>query len=206
MSIISIGNEITAGLLWPLGTTSNFYNVARLLHSASAGIKDSNLSTKPKIMIHLDNGWNWGTQQWWYTNVLAQGPLVSSDFDIMGVSYYPFYNNQATLANLRSSLNNMASTWRKSIIVAEVDWPVSCPNPAYQFPSDLSSIPKSAAGQATFVKNVASVVSGVSGGQGLFYWEPAWIDNAGLGSSCPDNLMFDYSGKARSSLSVFNQI
>lgn len=88
--IMSIGNEITAGMLFPTARTSNFYNLARVLHSASAGIKDSSLATKPRIMIHLDNGWNWDTQKWWYSNVLAQGPLTTSDFDVMGVSYYPF--------------------------------------------------------------------------------------------------------------------
>lgn len=56
-TIISIGNEITPGLLWPTGKTNNWANIARLLHSASAGIKDSKLSPKPKIMVHLDNGW-----------------------------------------------------------------------------------------------------------------------------------------------------
>jgi arabinogalactan endo-1,4-beta-galactosidase len=189
--------------MWPLGSTSNFYNIARLLHSASAGIKDSNLSSKPKIMIHLDNGWNWETQKWWYNSVLSQGPLTSSDYDMMGVSYYPFYNSQATLANLKYSLKNMASTWGKQLVVAETDWPVSCPSPLYQFPADSLSIPKSAAGQTTWMQNVASAVSGTSGGVGLFYWEPAWIRNANLGSSCADNLMVDQTGKARSSLSVF---
>lgn len=56
-TIMSIGNEITAGLLWPTGKTNNWANIARILHSAAWGIKDSNLSPKPKIMIHLDNGW-----------------------------------------------------------------------------------------------------------------------------------------------------
>jgi arabinogalactan endo-1,4-beta-galactosidase len=120
-------------------------------------------------MIHLDNGWNWETQKWWYTTALAQNTLLSSDFDIMGVSYYPFYSSSATLSALKSSLSNMASTWHKESIVAETDWPVSCPNPAYAFPSDASSIPKSVDGQITWVKNVASVVASVSGGTGLFY-------------------------------------
>lgn len=124
----------------------------------------------------------------------------------MGVSYYPFYNSGATLAALKSSLTNMASTWKKSIIVAETDWPAACPKPAYSFPSDTTSIPKSAAGQTTWLKDVAAVVAGVSGGDGLFYWEPAWIQNAGLGSSCSDNLMVDQSGTASSSLSVFSAI
>lgn len=157
-------------------------------------------------MIHLDNGWNWSTQQYWYTTVLAQGTLTTSDFDIMGVSYYPFYNSAATLASLKSSLTNMAASWGKELVVAETDWPVSCPNPAYAFPSDAASIPKSVDGQTTWIEDVANVVSGVSGGSGLFYWEPAWIDNAGLGSSCADNLQVDQSGNVRASLSVYAQI
>jgi len=206
VSIISIGNEITNGFLWPLGALSNYANIARLLHSASAGIKDSSLSTIPKIMIHLDNGWDWSTQEWWYKTMLAAGELVLSDFDIMGVSYYPFYNSDATLANLKTSLTNMASTWGKGLIVAETNWPTSCPSPADSFPSDASSIPFSAAGQTTWVEDVAKVVAGVSGGEGLFYWEPAWLDNANLGSSCANNLMFSSSGEALSSLAVFKSI
>lgn len=157
-------------------------------------------------MIHLDNGWDWGTQEYWYDTVLGEDLLLPSDFDIMGVSYYPFYNSAATLASLKSSLTNMASNWGKSLVVAETDWPTSCPDPAYKFPSDASSIPFSAAGQTTWVEDVAQVVSGVSGGAGLFYWEPAWIDNANLGSSCANNLMVSSLGEALSSLAVFSSI
>jgi len=178
VSIISIGNEISAGLLWPTGSTSSYYNIAELLHSAAWGIKDSTLSTIPKIMIHLDNGWEWSEQEYFYDTVLAKGPLLTTDFDIMGVSYYPFYNSDATLANLKTSLTDMASKWGKELVVAETDWPTSCPDPAYSFPSDTTSIPFSAAGQTTWVKDVAAIVAGVSGGIGLFYWEPAWINNA----------------------------
>lgn len=158
-------------------------------------------------MIHLDNGWNWATQKNWYTKVLgSNGGLVPADFDVMGVSYYPFYNSGATLGSLKSSLANMASTWGKEIIVAETDWPVSCPSPKYAFPPDAQSVPFSPTGQTTWVKDVANVVSGVNGGTGLFYWEPSWIGNANLGSSCSDNLMVDGSGTARASLAVFGQI
>lgn len=73
-SIISIGNEIRNGLLWPLGNTSSYYNIASLLHSAAWGIKDSNLSPKPKIMVHLDNGWDGPTQLSWYNKVLGEAP------------------------------------------------------------------------------------------------------------------------------------
>ena len=205
-SIISIGNEITAGLLWPTGRTSSYSNIAQLLHSAASGIKDSDLTPKPKIMIHIDNGWNWNTQNYFYTTVLKQGTLTASDFDMMGVSYYPFYNSGATLSALKSSLAKMASAWDKEIVIAETDWPISCPAPSKAFPSDASSIPFTAAGQTTWMKDVASVISGTSKGVGLFYWEPAWINNANLGSSCANNLMFSSTGTALTSLDVFSSI
>ncbi|KAK4189703.1 family 53 glycosyl hydrolase [Podospora australis] len=205
-TIISIGNEITTGLLWPTGRTNNWGNIARLLRSAAWGVKDSRLNPKPKIMVHLDNGWNWGTQQNWYTNVLKQGSFELSDFDMMGVSFYPFYSASAGLESLKSSLNNMANTWGKEVLVVETNWPTSCPNPKYTFPSDVRNIPFSAAGQAQYVTSVANVVKSVSRGTGLFYWEPSWIHNANLGSSCADNTMFSPNGQALSSVSVFRNI
>ncbi|KAI0137108.1 glycoside hydrolase family 53 protein [Xylariales sp. AK1849] len=204
--IVSIGNEITNGMLFSTGSSSNMNNLAEILHSAAWGVKDSDLTPMPKIMIHLDNGWNWDTQKWWYTSVLAEGPLLTTDFDMMGVSYYPFYNSAATLASLKTSLTNLASTWGKEIAVVETNWPTSCPSPAYSFPGDLSDIPFSAAGQTTFVQRVAAAVAAVSNGVGLFYWEPAWVDNSSLGSSCPYNTMFQYPGTALSSLAVFKTI
>ncbi|KAI7198827.1 hypothetical protein D0869_14920 [Hortaea werneckii] len=208
LSIVSIGNEITAGLLWPVGDMNEAngpFNVATLLHAASAGVKESNLASQPKILIHLDNGWNWETQKWWYDAVLGEDVLVLDDFDAQGVSYYPFYNPDATLDALETSLGNMRSKYGKEVMVVETNWPESCPNPEYAFPSDAADIPFSTAGQKTWMKEVASVVES-SGGNGVFYWEPAWVDNAALGSSCDDNAMFEWEGQARDSISVFGSI
>jgi len=204
-NIISIGNEIRGGLLWPTGRSENFGNVAKLLKSASKAVKESSLSPQPKIMIHIDNGWDWSAQKWWYESALSAG-LSLGDFDQMGVSYYPFYGSGATLSALRSSLASMAKSWGKEIVVAETNWPQSCPKPSQQFPSDLRSIPFSAAGQTQFITTVAQIVEGTSNGVGLFYWEPAWVDNAGLGSSCSSNCMFAWPGTALSSMSVYSQI
>ncbi|KAF3769395.1 family 53 glycoside hydrolase [Cryphonectria parasitica EP155] len=206
--IISIGNEISNGLLFPTGeaSTAGFDNVATLLHSAAWGIKDSDLTTQPQIMIHLANGWDWSLQEWFYEGLLAAGPLASTDFDVMGVSYYPFYSDEATLSALQTTLENMYSAWGKDLIIAETNWPTSCPDPEYSFPSDTTSIPFSAAGQSTWLKDVTAVVEDVSGGSGLFYWEPAWIDNANLGSSCADNCMFSSSGEALSSVATFGSL
>ncbi|KAI9934154.1 hypothetical protein ASPWEDRAFT_50155 [Aspergillus wentii DTO 134E9] len=207
LAIVSIGNEIRNGLLWPLGKTDSYANIANLLHSGAWGVKDSDLSTTPKIMIHLDNGWDWEAQKYFYDTVLGAGSLVSSDFDLIGVSYYPFYSADATLSALKTSLANLQSNYDKSVVVVETDWPASCPNPEYSFPSDLSSIPFSADGQTTYMKQLAEVVSGTTGGEGIFYWEPGWVENAGLGSSCDDVTMVDYNtDEVRSSVEVFANI
>lgn len=159
-------------------------------------------------MIHIDNGWDWDLQEFWYNTVLAEGPLLTTDFDIQGLSYYPFYNSDADLSALQTSLTNMAATYGKELVIAEINWPSSCPNPEFAFPSDTKSIPISTAGQITFVEDVAKMVAAVEDGLGvgLFYWEPAWINNAGLGSSCADNLLVDSTGKATASMAVFASI
>lgn len=207
VEIVSIGNEIRNGLLWPLGTTSSYSNIASLLNSAAWGVKDSDLSSTPKTLIHLDNGWSWDQQEYFYGQVLASSTaLESSDFDYIGVSYYPFYNSAATLSALKTSLTNLGSNYGKDVLVVETNWPYSCPSPAYSFPSDLSSIPFSVAGQETFLGKLADVVESV-GGLGIYYWEPAWVDNAGLGSSCDDNLFFSWENdQVRDSLSAFGAL
>ncbi|KAK4503014.1 hypothetical protein PRZ48_006441 [Zasmidium cellare] len=163
LSLVSIGNEITAGMLWPLGDideTDGPYNLARLLHSASAGIKDSDISPQPKILVHLDNGWNYDTQEWWYDTVLEQGPFTAEDYDVQAVSYYPFYNSAATLSSLSSSLSALAQKYGKEVMVVETNWPFECSNPAYAFPDDTADIPFSAEGQTTWMKRVAEVIEG----------------------------------------------
>jgi len=126
---------------------------------------------------------------------------VASDYDIQGVSFYPFYGTGATLAHLKSSLTSMVSKYGKDIIVAETNWPDSCSGVALSEPS----IPVSVAGQTTWIKDVINIVKGLSGGhgKGIFYWEPAWLGHGSLGSPCSDNLLFDNSGKAFASINAY---
>jgi len=204
IDIISIGNEITNGLLWPTGKPPNFGNISRLLHAASLGAKAGG---SPKIMVHLDDGWDYSKQQWFYGSLVS--PFSSSDYDIQGISFYPFYNTKATLASLNSSVTQMARAYGKDIIVAETNWPFNCTGGP-----TLSerNIPTSAAGQTEWIQKIAQIVSGIPNGhgKGIFYWEPAWINNANLGSGCRDNLIFDTANRnphaARASVNMFQNI
>lgn len=202
IDILQVGNEINDGLLWPVGkiSTKGFSPASQLLNSAINGAKASG---SPKIMIHIANGWNWSGVSWFFNGIYIQGALASSAVDFIGVSFYPFYDSGATLANLKTSLTNVANTYGKNIIVAETDWPVSCSGgPALTEPS----IPISASGQQTWVGDIRTVLQGLPGGrgQGILYWEPGWIGNANLGSGCGDNLIVSSTGATRTSINMFS--
>jgi len=203
IDILQVGNEINNGLLWPVGEISvNGINpVSQLLHSAISGAKSSG---SPKILIHLANGWDWSGLSSFFGGVFIPGALSASEVDIIGVSFYPFYDAGATLAALKSSLTNLANTYKKPIVVAETDWPVSCPGVTLTEPS----IAVSTAGQETWITDIKNILTGLPNGlgQGIFYWEPGWVGSANLGSSCADNLVVSSSGATRTSINIFNDM
>ncbi|KAF1812400.1 glycosyl hydrolase 53 [Eremomyces bilateralis CBS 781.70] len=201
VTLISIGNEVRAGMLWPTGKYDQMKNLAKLLTSASEGVKDSKFGSRAKVMIHLDEGYSWSTQEWFYDGIIKAG-FSMSNVDVQGVSYYPFWDpTDSTLENFKSTLNNMANKYGKTIVVSETDWPIKCSQGASRIPPSLRSIPFSADGQVQWMKKVAQVLEGVPRGlgKGLMYWEPGWIDNWSLGSPCEDGgTMFEvtWSGSA----------
>ncbi|KAG0145179.1 hypothetical protein CROQUDRAFT_658976 [Cronartium quercuum f. sp. fusiforme G11] len=205
--IISIGNEIENGLLWPLGEISKPSNIARLLHSASEGIRSSALSSTTKIMLHTSNGWHKSMQLWFYKTILSFGTFTLNDFDIFGFSFYPFQGPEATFSALKDTLEAFENKYPgKELVIAETNWPFSCPSPRSAFPSEANQIPFSQKGQIEWVKNISDLLDSVKGGAGLFYWEAAWTSNANLGSACADNLLFDPTGKARDSVDMFSLV
>ncbi|KAI9644952.1 hypothetical protein NHQ30_006987 [Ciborinia camelliae] len=211
LDIVSLGNEIRDGMLWPLGyidfniqpMTSlyhSFSTFATLWKSARAGVDDALALgvPKPQIMIHIDNGWNLTIQSRWFEALTANGVPLSA-WDVFGFSFYPLYGTSGTFANLRTSLHWIAETYKKPIHIAETDYPAVCDgkwNPIAQ--SSEPEIPYTVAGQLEWVENVIGIVRNVSYGlgRGVHYFEPAWLNNTSLGSYCNDELLFaqDYSG------------
>ncbi|KAI9739215.1 MAG: hypothetical protein M1834_007428 [Cirrosporium novae-zelandiae] len=222
LAIISLGNEITAGMLWPLGRVdvslsetkriANFSNFANLWMAARNGVTDAVSAgvTQPKVMIHLDDGYDEDKQGTWYWTLMKTGIVTTDDWDLIGVSFYPFYGTSATFSNLKASLNYLGSVYSKPMLVVETDWPMSCSGVTLS----ESSIPISVAGQTTWVKDIVSLMKKLddSLGVGVFYWEPGFMNNSALGSSCSDNLLFsadwddwpEVTSTARSSVNMFS--
>ena len=103
LSLVSLGNEIRNGMLWPLGQVSvdvepqavlikNFTNLATLYAAARDGVRDAVASgvRKPQVMIHIDNGWNVTLQTRWFSALTGTGIVKTSDWDVFGFSMYPF--------------------------------------------------------------------------------------------------------------------
>lgn len=206
LSIVSLGNEIRHGMLWPLGyvdvdtepqsaLVSNFTNLAQLYMAARAGVDDAVRGgvPKPDVMIHIDDGWNATLQTRWFGALTAAGVPLDA-WDVFGFSFYPFYGTAATFDNLQDSLATVAGKYGKPIHVVETDYPAICNGEYEPIPeSSEPQIPYDVAGQITWVRDVVDIVQNVPQGlgRGVWYWEPAWLNNTSLGSSCNDALLFD---------------
>ncbi|KDQ31917.1 glycoside hydrolase family 53 protein [Pleurotus ostreatus PC15] len=203
ITMIQIGNEINDGMLWPVGriSTSGFSPLSQLLHSAANGVRAA--SSSVRIMVHLADGWDTGTINWFYGGIFLQGQFAHEDVDILGFSFYPFYNTRATYANLANGLQAAVSLVGKDVMVVETDWPATSTCSATM---SESSIARSVSGQQTWVNGIRNVLQNVPSGRGIgiVYWEPGWVGNANLGSGCADNLLVDGSGNTRSSIAMFS--
>jgi hypothetical protein len=161
---VQIGNEITGGMLFPLGhvtgsSNTAWANLGKLMKAAVNGIKDAAGTTVPKIMIHIDRGGDWSTTQWYFDNVLNQ----QVPFDIIGESYYPFWHG--SLDDLQNCLTNAAKRYNRPVMIAETDFP-------WSGTTNIYGIPPNTNGQVQYVVALAQIMKGIPGGKGagIFWW------------------------------------
>ncbi|KJX97306.1 arabinogalactan endo-1,4-beta-galactosidase A like protein [Zymoseptoria brevis] len=203
LAIVSLGNELEHGMLWPIGFVNitaeliDLTNLSVLYKAAREGVNDACAAgvPEPSVMIHLPNGWDEELQLTWYDHLTAKGIVQPSDWDLFDVSMYDFYGGNATLLNLETTLNAMALKYRKPILLM----------------AD-TGISFSAQGQLHWVGAIVKIVKDISYGlgQGIFYWGPAWLNSTSLGGPCQDLILFDadFSGPnavawSRSSVNMF---
>ncbi|MFP3561396.1 glycosyl hydrolase 53 family protein, partial [Paraburkholderia sp. SIMBA_049] len=53
---VQVGNEITGGMLWPLGKYDQWDNLAQLLKAGHDAVKS--VDERIKVMLHIDSGGN----------------------------------------------------------------------------------------------------------------------------------------------------
>ena len=169
---IQVGNEVTYGMLWPTGhcypsganygngTFSNFANY--LMHGIQACRE---VCPNAQIVVHteLSRASN-------VTSFYQALKSYTTDFDIIGLSYYPYWHGNLNVLN--DLLTTLESTYpTKKIQVVETSYPH-----AY-YPSganyDLQSTwPATEAGQKAFAAALVEMLNAHNNVNGLYWWFP----------------------------------
>jgi arabinogalactan endo-1,4-beta-galactosidase len=215
VDMVSIGNEIRNGILWPVGQVNwtndtGWSNLVTLLKAGVAGARAANPVGHPLlVMLHFDEGGNNADSRRFYDHMVQGGV----PFDVIGLSYYPFFHGQ--LSAMRANVDDLATRYGKPIAVAESQYPWtlaggdSTGNFVWQSSQLSGGYPASPGGQESFYNDALSILAQVPDhrGLGLFYWEPEWIPGVGWepGAGTPnDNLtLFSFTGQALPSVGLF---
>ncbi len=214
---VQVGNEITNGLLWPDGKTENIETMAMLLKAGIRAVKE--VDKEIKILLHLDFGTDNKMYREWFTKIVP----YQLDFDIIGMSYYPYWNG--SMESLVENMNDISQTFGKDVLVAETAIgyttdPLGCQGVVFSEELEKETgYPATAAGQEHFLKDLFDHVRSVKEqrGIGVLYWEPAWLpipecawandigceymnDLAEAGNSWANQALFDADGNANQAL------
>ena len=199
ITMVQVGNELSNGLLWPEGKVPNYDNTATFVNAGIRAVRKAD-ATIP-VMIHLDNGGNNALYREWFDNFTKRG----EDFEIIGLSYYPFWHG--SLQMLNDNMNDIAERYGKDLVIAEVSMGYTMEDyKNYEKLSDEDrkgyatrpalvdkiEYPMTKQGQYDFMEDFLNRISHIKGGKGkgFFYWEPAWIPVPGSGWATPASLKY----------------
>ena len=169
---IQVGNEVTYGMMWPTGhcypSGANYGNgtFATFANYLKQGIKACReVCPAAKVIVHTEMSRTSNVTSFYET---LKG--YTSDFDIIGLSYYPYWHGGLdVLDNLLTTLET--SYPAKKIEIVETGYPH-----AY-YPSgatyDLQSTwPATDAGQKAFTEQLIATLNSHSHVDGLYWWFP----------------------------------
>ncbi len=206
--IVQIGNEINpmilqhGDLVWPIDWTRN----SSLINKGIRAIRDiSNAKNKTiEVMLHIaqpENG------LWWFEQATQNGV---TDFDWIGLSYYPIWSDY-NLSNLGSALSTLINSYNKRLMIVETAYPFTLDyddsiNNILGENSLINGYPATQQGQLNYLNQLKIVVEN-AGGEGVVYWEPAWISATanGCGGSAWENAaLFDFDHKPTLGMQFYN--
>ncbi|MEK3685064.1 glycosyl hydrolase 53 family protein [Paenibacillus sp. FSL R10-2736] len=154
---VQIGNEINNGMLHPLGSYSNTTNLVQLIQAGSHAAKA--VFPDIKVIIHRASGAEAGVGPF-FAGLTAAG-LKDTDYDIIGLSYYPDAIFTSTLNDLSNNMNALEAKYGKEVMIVEVGGNVS---------EDVDSVYN----MLVAVQNKLKAVPD-NRGTGIFYWEPTGV-------------------------------
>jgi len=223
VDLVSIGNEIRNGILWPTGEINctgcgGWASLAQLLKAGVAGAQAGNpAGHRLLVMMHYDQGGSFSLSSAFYSELESYGV----PFDVIGLSYYPVLD-EPSISGLRANVDGLAAEFGKPIVIAETQYPWTLANgnsplgdSTGDFAWEQSQIepgyPATPGGQLSFVTDELSILAAAPDGlgAGLFYWAPDWIPGVpwepGTGNGSPNVNMtlFNFEGQALPSIGIF---
>ena len=192
--LVQVGNEIMYGLcgiqVHPYDKSGdNWDGYLGLLHAGCNAVREE--CPDAQIIIHTDRPTNTGYNSYYY-NKLKNANVA---FDIIGLSYYPFWHGYINAAQVASKTdkNNLVNAIKnlKTLFPTKRVHIVEC---AYNFqwwPSsgvnyDTQDVwPCSVAGQYQFVKDLVDNLKPLENVDGISYWFPEEAGNGDKGTVIP---------------------
>ncbi|MEW4923736.1 glycosyl hydrolase 53 family protein [Algibacter sp. 2305UL17-15] len=192
--MVQVGNEISNGMLWPIGKLpENWDNLAVLL---KAGINGVNASCGngpcPEVMIHIDKGGDKNFTKYFFDKIKNYG----IEYDVIGQSYYPWWHG--SLLDLRECLHFASKEYDKDVIVVEAAYNYRL----QEYKNKKAPFPETPEGQKQFLEEVNTIILNVPNGRGkgVFWWEPA-APKRGFES----RTFFDEDGNIMPVITVFDK-
>ncbi len=178
---VQIGNEITAGMLWPDGRlwvdeaqrAEEFDRLAALLEAGLQGVRDAAAEGEvPMTMVHIARGDRW-EETGYFFNELQQREL---DFDLIGLSYYPRFHG--AMAEVRDNLTRAAEAFDQPVVLVEIGYAYT--GGQWEPQTEMLEYPVTPEGQAAFVRDVVAILEALPDGKGrgAFWWHGAAIPTA----------------------------
>ncbi|MCM1537979.1 MAG: glycosyl hydrolase 53 family protein [bacterium] len=181
VGMVQIGNEINYGM----SGETNADNVMELLHAGSRAVREISeaYGTDIQVVVH-------------YTRIDTNGEIdrlaaklqeAGVDYDIMGLSYYPFWDG--TNENMQEVVRNIQDTYGKKAMIAETSYCYTsedgdgCANSFVGTNDLVEGYAATVQGQASMIRDVCEAAN-EAGALGIFYWEGTWIP---VGEATADN-------------------
>ncbi len=181
VEMVQVGNEINNGM------AGEYYlpNVTQLLKSGTKAVREiaDTYNKDIQVVIH-------------YTNIESNGEIDSLasnlqnndvDYDIMGLSYYPFWDG--SFDNMQRISRYIQKTYNKKVMIAETSYCYTSEdgdgsgNSLVGTDDIVKGYPATVQSQATMVRDVCAAAN-EAGLEGVFYWEGTWIP---VGPATADN-------------------
>lgn len=167
---IQIGNEVSYGMLWRtdadkcyMNSSSTAWNrFTALLKRASKAVRE--IIPEAKIVVHIERAGNWSQCNATLTK------LRNVDYDVIGLSYYPFWHG--TIDNLGTTLSNLGTNFpdKEVQIVETAYYYQHFPSASAGYDDTTAKWPATPAGQQAFIDDLTAELNKHKNVTGLYYW------------------------------------